>query len=584
MAKTKERYRMHISWMVGLCFLLIGNGIQRSPGNDRSAGPSLEQPYRTAFHFQPPKNWMGDPNGLMYHNGIYHLFYQYNPYSPTGSFFNMTWGHSVSYDLVNWIHLEPALNTDKPYDAKGCWSGSTTLLSEENPVILYTGVDNEGIQTQNLAWPKNLSDPFLREWVKSPQNPLMSPIDDIDPEYFRDPTTAWKGPDGKWRVLVGNQMNGHGQAFLYTSEDFVRWTRSKNPFYSSNNTLMWECPDFYPVSINSKYGVDTSSQEKFTRHVLKASINLIFHDYYILGNYSAETDHFSVDTDFKGDASDLRYDYGKFYASKTFFDSPKKRRVLWGWVNESDTVSGDIKKGWSGLQAIPRSILLSENQKQLIQWPIKEIEKLRKKKVSFTDKELKGGSVLRVPDITASQADVEVSFDLRSLTEAELMDTSWNDPQLLCSQNTASVRGKVGPFGLLVSASMGLKEQTAVFFRVFRSSHGKHVVLMCTDQSRSSLRKVLDKTTYGAFMDVDPIHEKISLRTLIDHSIIESFGGEGRSCITARVYPELAIGDEAELYAFNNGTLDVYISSLNAWSMKKAHLVSAKEEASQQFD
>ncbi|GLT25587.1 hypothetical protein SLA2020_007080 [Shorea laevis] len=569
---------MDILWMVGLCFLLVGTRIQRSPGNDRSASASLEQPYRTAFHFQPPKNWMGGP---MYHNGIYHLFYQYNPYSPTGYLFNMTWGHSVSYDLVNWIYLEPALNKDQPYDVNGCWSGSITLLSEENPVILYTGVDNEGIQTQNLAWPKNLSDPFLREWVKSPQNPLISPIDDIDPEYFRDPTTAWKGPDGKWRVLVGNQMNGHGQALLYTSEDFVRWTRSKNPFYSPNNTLMWECPDFYPVSINSKYGVDTSSQEKFTRHVLKASIIVIFHDYYILGNYSAETDHFSVDIDFKGDASDLRYDYGKFYASKTFFDSPNKRRVLWGWVSESDTGSDDIKKGWSGLQAIPRSILLSKNEKQLIQWPIKEIEKLREKKVSIRGKELKGGSVLRVPDITASQADVEVTFDLRSVTEAELIDASWSDPQLLCSQNTASVRGKVGPFGLLVLASKGLKEQTAVFFRVFRSSHGKYVVLMCSDQSRSSLRKVLDKTTYGAFMDVDPIHEKISLRTLIDHSIIESFGGEGRSCITARVYPELAIGDEAELYAFNNGTLDVYISSLNAWGMKKAHLVSANEEGSQ---
>ncbi|GLT25584.1 hypothetical protein SLA2020_007050 [Shorea laevis] len=325
----------------------------------------------------------------------------------------------------------------------------------------------------------------------------------INPKYFRDPTTAWKGPDGKWRVLVGNQMNGHGQAVLYTSTDFVRWTRSRNPLHSSNKTTMWECPDFYPVSINGKYGVDNSSQDKFTKHILKASI-INTHDYYILGNYSVKTDHFSPDTDFKGDASDLRYDYGKFYASKTFFDSSKKRRILWAWIPESDTDSDDIKKGWPGLQSVPRSILLSKNHRKLIQWPIKEIEKLREKKVSFGIKEIKGGSVLKVPGITAAQADVKVSFDLPSLKEAELMDPSWADPQLLCSQKAASVRDKVGPFGLLVLASKGLKEQTAVLFGVFRSSHGKYVVLMCSDQSRSSLREGLDITTYGAFMDMDP--------------------------------------------------------------------------------
>ncbi|GLT75934.1 hypothetical protein SLA2020_476230 [Shorea laevis] len=83
---------------------------------------------------------------------------------------------------------------------------------------------------------------------------------------------------------------------------------------------------------------------------------------------------------------------------------------------------------------------------------------------------------------------------------------------------------------------------------------------MCSYQSRSSLREGLDTTTHGAFMDVDPSHEKISLRTLVDHSITESFDGEGRSCITARVYPKFSICSEAELYAFNNGTMDVTIS------------------------
>ncbi|KAF6140186.1 hypothetical protein GIB67_030130 [Kingdonia uniflora] len=91
------------------------------------------------------------------------------------------------------------------------------------------------------------------------------------------------------------------------------------------------------------------------------------------------------------------------------------------------------------------------------------------------------------------------------------------------------------------------------------------------DHSRSSLvEQDLDKTTYGAFLNVNPVHDKLSLRTLIDHSIVESFRGEEKTCITSRVYPKLAIGDRAQLHVFNNGTESIRITSLSAWSMKKA--------------
>ncbi|KAF3451458.1 hypothetical protein FNV43_RR07553 [Rhamnella rubrinervis] len=96
----------------------------------------------------------------------------------------------------------------------------------------------------------------------------------------------------------------------------------------------------------------------------------------------------------------------------------------------------------------------------------------------------------------------------------ELLDPSWTDPQILCSQNGASVKGGLGPFGLLVLASKGLKEYTAVFFRIFKAPN-KHAVLMCSDQSRSSLNQNNDKTIYGTFLDIDPVHEKLSLRSLI---------------------------------------------------------------------
>ncbi|XWS58024.1 hypothetical protein CRYUN_Cryun09bG0223500 [Craigia yunnanensis] len=549
--------RISVTRVIALCLSLIC----------LRAESSIKQPYRTAYHFQPPQNWM---NGPMLYKGLYHLFYQHNPYGPLWG--NITWGHSVSYDLINWLHLPHALSPTDPFDIKGCFSGSTTILSDGNPTILYTGVYANDSQVQNLALPKNLSDPFLREWVKSPLNPLMIPIDGIDPKNFRDPSTAWQGPDGIWRVIIGANLNGQGTAILYQSKDFVSWTRSTNPFRSSSNIGMFECPDFYPVSINGNYGVDTSSEDKFTKHVLKASFN--GNDHYILGSYTPQTNNFSTENDFLNSGSNFQYDYGKFYASKTFFDSSKKRRISWGWIAEMDGDANALKKGWSGLQSIPRSILLSKTGKQLIQWPIKETETLRAENVSIQEKQLKGGSVLEVLGITASQADIEVSFDLTNLKEAEFIVPDGVDPRALCIQRTASFRGMIGPFGLLVLASQGLTEQTAIFFRIFRS-HEKYVVLMCSDQSRSTFSDGPDKTTYGTFIDIDPRQEKITLRSLIDHSVVESFGGKGRACITARVYPALAIDNQAHLYAFNNGTVDVTISRLDAWSMKKAQLVSA---------
>ncbi|CAA2933800.1 beta-fructofuranosidase, insoluble isoenzyme CWINV1-like [Olea europaea subsp. europaea] len=570
-----------VYWIFLLHIILFVHG--------NKAGAS--QPYRTAYHFQPPKNWM---NGPMYRKGVYHLFYQYNPYAAVWG--NISWAHSVSYNLVDWMHLDNAINPTEPYDINGCFSGSATILpGVGKPVILYTGNNFENHQVQNLAVPKNMSDPLLREWVKLDRNPVMAPVNginpmitpdnganpmmtsvnDIKPDMFRDPTTAWQGSDKIWRVIIGSQINGHGAAILYKSKDFVSWTRSRNPLHSSVKTGMWECPDFYPVSTRPRIGLHSSFNGRKTKHVLKASFS--DHDYYIIGNYDSKTDRYNVDVDFMDSIRQLRYDYGMFYASKTFYDSDKKRRILWGWVTEADSKSDDIEKGWSGIQSIPRTVLLDKKGKQLVQWPIRELEKLRAREVSLHNKEIKGGTVLKISGVTASQADIEVSFQLPNLEgRVELMDTKSVDPQQLCSENNSSVKGVLGPFGLLALASKDLTEQTAIFFRIFKG-HDKYVVLMCSDQSRSSLKGEVDKKIFGAFLDVDPT-QKISLRTLIDHSMVESFGGEGKACITARVYPELAIDNKSHLYAFNYGTESVRISSLRAWSMKKARMVEFREE------
>ncbi|KAK6290065.1 hypothetical protein POUND7_001606 [Theobroma cacao] len=526
---------------------------------------SVQQIHRTGYHFQPPKNWINAP---MYYDGIYHFFYQYNPKGAVWG--NIVWAHSVSKDMINWQALEPALYPSQHFDINGCWSGSATVLPSNKPIILYTGLDPKDRQIQNYAVPANLSDPYLRKWIKPGNNPVVDPEQGVNASAFRDPTTAW-WLNGHWRMLVGSKRNHRGMAYLYRSRDFIYWTKAKHPLHSAPHTGMWECPDFYPVLLSGKKGLDPSVLGKHVKHVLKVSLDVTRYDYYTVGTYLSDKDRYVPDNTSVDGWAGLRYDYGNFYASKTFFDPAKKRRILWGWVNESDTTEDDVKKGWAGLQAIPRIVWLDPNQRQLMQWPIEELETLRGKNVKMSHQQLKKGEHIEVKGITAAQADVDVTFHIPNLDKAEPFDHSWTDAQELCVKKGSKVKGEVGPFGLLTLASKNLEEYTPVSFRVFQTSK-KHVVLLCSDARSSSLKDGLYKPSFAGFVDVDLADKKLSLRSLIDHSVVESFGAGGKTCITSRVYPTLAVLDNAHLYAFNHGTEPINVENLNAWSMKKPRM------------
>uniref|UniRef100_A0A0E0KIQ4 beta-fructofuranosidase n=1 Tax=Oryza punctata TaxID=4537 RepID=A0A0E0KIQ4_ORYPU len=529
---------------------------------------------RTGFHFQPPEHWINDPNGVMYYKGVYHLFYQYNPKGAVWG--NIVWAHAVSKDLVNWVMLDPAIYPTAPFDENGCWSGSATVLPDGTPVIMYTGIDVDGRQVQNVAYPKDISDPYLREWVKPGYNPVIAPDAGVNATAFRDPTTAWRGPDGVWRLVVGTKDNHRGIAALYRSRDFKRWAPARRALHSGD-TGMWECPDFYPVT----------SPGGGVKHVLKVSLDLKRYEYYTFGEYDHTTDAYVPDATLADGDDGLRYDYGNFYASKTFLDTEKSRRVLWGWANESDSAAADVRKGWAGVQAIPRKVWLAPDGKQLMQWPVAEIESLRGNHVNVTDKLVRGGggNYFEVTGLaTPAQADVEATFQVMDLDKAEPFDPAWRgaDAQTVCAARGADAKGGVGPFGLWVLASDELKERTAVFFSVFKRDDAddvaggkKHVVLMCNDPSRSSYAEELYKPTFAGFVDVDiAATGKISLRTLIDHSVVESFGGHGKTAILSRVYATKAVGDKARLFVFNNGESDVKVTNLNAYDMGSAKITT----------
>ncbi|CAI8614871.1 unnamed protein product [Vicia faba] len=558
-------------FIAAICLLLTNNGVEAFhkiyPHLQSVSTLSVSETHRTAYHFQPPRNWI---NGPMYYNGYYHLFYQYNP---NGSVWgNIVWAHSVSKDLINWKALEPAIYPSKPFDKYGCWSGSATILPDKGPVIQYTGIiDEKNTQVQCYAVPEDINDPFLTKWVKPDENnPFVIADLDVNGSAFRDPTTAWKGKDGNWRLLVGSRNKDKGMAYLYRSKDFMNWTRAKKPIHSAD-TGMWECPDFYPVLLKGKNGLDTSIEGNHVTHVLKNSLDMTRFEYYTLGTYLSKKEKYVPRKNSEDSWAGLRYDYGNFYASKSFFDPSKNRRVLWGWANESDTKEDDVKKGWAGVQAIPRTVWLDSSEKQLLNWPVVELDTLRDKKVTMNNQKLEKGKHVEVTGITAAQADVEVTFSFSNLDKAEAYDPKWVNAQDLCSQKGSKVEGGVGPFGLLTLASINLEEFTPVFFRVFKAPK-KHVVLLCSDASSSSLKSNIYKPSFAGFVDVDLATNKLSLRSLIDHSVVETFGEGGKTNILSRVYPELAVANQAHLFVFNNGTEPVTVESLNAWSMKSADI------------
>ncbi|KAH7516564.1 hypothetical protein FEM48_Zijuj10G0148400 [Ziziphus jujuba var. spinosa] len=479
-------------------------------------------------------------------------------YNPKGAVWgNIVWAHSVSKDLINWEPLDPAIYPSKPFDINGCWSGSATILPGNKPIILYTGIDPDNRQVQNYAIPANLSDPYLREWIKPDDNPIVVPTNDMNASAFRDPTTAWF-TDGHWQMVVGGRRKRRGIAHLYRSKDFKYWVKAKHPLHTSQNTGMWECPDFYPVSMSSKIGLDTSVNGQNVKHVLKVSLDLTRYEYYTIGTYNLDLDRYIPDSGLKDGWTGLRYDYGNFYASKTFYDPLKHRRILWGWANESDAQLDDT---------IPRKVWLDPSGKQLVQWPVEELESLRGNKVEKSNVKLKKGDHVEVEGITAAQADVEVTFSFQSLDKAEEFDPSWSNAKDLCGQKGSNVQGGVGPFGLLTLASQNLEEFTPVFFRIFKAPT-KHVVLLCSDATSSSLGEKLYKPSFAGFVDVKLDNKKLSLRSLIDHSVVESFGEGGKTCITSRVYPTLAVLDNAHLHLFNNGSETITVENLSAWSMK----------------
>ncbi|KAJ7944773.1 Acid beta-fructofuranosidase [Quillaja saponaria] len=520
--------------------LFVGINVESFPWSD-----SMLSWQRTAYHFQPEKNWM---NGPLYYKGWYHFFYQHNRQAAVWG--NIVWGHAVSRDLIHWLHLPVALAPDQWYDIGGCFTGSATILPDGQVIMLYTGADKEKVQLQNLAVPSDLNDPLLVNWIKYSGNPVLAPPPGIGDGDFRDPTTAWLTSEGTWRIAIGSKLNTTGVSLIYDTKDFKKYDLYGGLLTAVPGTGMWECLDFYPVSTTSDIGLDTSVTGPDVKHVLKTSVADVNSDYYAIGIYNDKNVKFVADNPEIDVGIGIRYDYGKFYASKTFYDPKKERRVLWGWIRELDSEFADMKKGWASVQAIPRTILLDRKtgtnllqscQDQWCHWNVG----------------------------TATQLDIVAEFEI----DKDVLDkTPQSNVEFSCSgSGGAAHRGSLGPFGLLVLADESLSERTPVYFYITKGSDGHLKTFYCTDQTRSSVATDVEKQIFGSYVPVLK-DEKLSVRVLVDHSVLESFVQGGRTCITTRVYPTKAIYGAARLFLFNNATEASMTASLKIWEMNSAFI------------
>src|SRR4051812_34925133 len=168
------------------------------------ASLAAAQPYRPAFHFSPQKNWTNDPNGLVYFQGEYHLFFQYNPFGDEWG--HMSWGHAVSADLLHWRELPVALPEQ---NGTMIFTGSTVVDQHNSSgfctggkpclIAVYTGHtpaagSRRALQTQNVAFSNDRG----RTWTKYTENPVLN----LNLADFRDPKIVWSERTGRWVMLV----------------------------------------------------------------------------------------------------------------------------------------------------------------------------------------------------------------------------------------------------------------------------------------------------------------------------------------------------------------------------------------------
>ena len=446
---------------------------------------------RPLVHFTPSKNWTNDPNGLVYANGEYHIFYQYNPFGINWG--HMSWGHAVSFDLAHWKHLPVAIPEDTVMIFSGSCvvdkdntSGFFTKNGEQNIVAIYTG-HQEKKQAQYLAFSTDSGHTF----TKYNANPVL----DLYKKDFRDPKVFWHNPSSQWVMLV--TLPTEYKVLFFGSKNLTQWKQLGEFGNQGNTESIWECPDLFELPIPNQ-----PSRTKWILVVSGANPQKGFVGMqYFVGEFDGKT--FTND---HPPSQVLWMDYGKdYYAAISFNNIPEKdgRKIMIGWMNNWAYADKIPATTWRGTMAFPRELSLKKTDFgfRIIQQPVNEIKNLRKEEIMIFKSDIgKIQSNMSAGWFSSDVYEIDIILDMGSASDAGISILSGKSEETLVGYNKISKQ-----------------------MYVDRRSSGR------TDFA----------SNFGS-IDKAPLEDKkgiVNLHILVDKNLIEVFGNEGISTISSIVFP-----------------------------------------------
>lgn len=300
---------------------------------------------RPQVHYTQRRGWNNDPNGLLYYDGEYHLFYQHNPYEREWE--NMHWGHAVSRDLIHWTELQEALYPDE----HGTMFSGSAVIDYKNTsgfgkegvppmVAIYTAASSDR-QVQCIAYSLDKG----RTWTKYAENPVIDSKDKWNSVDTRDPKVFWFEPIKKW-VMALNERDGHS---IYHSDDLKHWD------YQSHITGFWECPELFELPVDGN-----PDNKKWVMYGASGT--------YMIGEFDGYK--------FTPEVGKYYYTNGSIYAAQTYTNIPESdgRRIQIGWGRIAHP-----GMPFNGCMLIPTSLSLKTTSEgiRLFSTPIKEFDQLQ---------------------------------------------------------------------------------------------------------------------------------------------------------------------------------------------------------------
>ena len=356
--------------------------------------------YRPSYHFTPAYGWMNDPNGMVYKDGEYHLYYQYNPYGSKWG--NMHWGHAVSRDLIHWQHLDPAIARDT---LGHIFSGSSvvdihnTAGYGKNAIIaLYTSASDKNGQIQCMAYSTDNG----RTFSKYESNPVLTPFDGL--RDFRDPKVFWYEKGKCWYMIVSADK----ETRFYKSKNLKKWEYvSAFGNGMGQQPCQYECPDFFQLPVNG----DPNNM----KWVMIMNIN----PGCLFGG--SATEYFVGDFDGKkftcADAHEAKWmDYGKDHYATVTFSNTGNRVLAMTWMSNWQYADLTPFKQNRGANGLPRELKLFElgNKYYIQEGVAPEVMALRKE-----TKELGNLTIEKEKDLAGIASGMNGAFEIEADVTAD---------------------------------------------------------------------------------------------------------------------------------------------------------------------